>query len=33
MNRELRGVSIVVLLMFIALFSSSTIIQVFQQDN
>lgn len=33
MNKELRGVSIVVLLMFIALFSSSTIIQVFQQDN
>jgi peptidoglycan glycosyltransferase len=32
-NKELRGVSIVVLLMFIALFSSSTIIQVFQQDN
>jgi peptidoglycan glycosyltransferase len=33
MNKELRRVSIVVLLMFIALFSSSTIIQVFQQDN
>jgi peptidoglycan glycosyltransferase len=32
-NRELRGVSVVVLLMFIALFSSSTIIQVFQQDS
>jgi peptidoglycan glycosyltransferase len=32
-NKELRRVSIVVLLMFIALFSSSTIIQVFQQDN
>lgn len=33
MNKELRRVSIVVLLMFVALFSSSTIIQVFQQDN
>ena len=33
MNKELRRVSIVVLLMFIALFSSSTVIQVFQQDN
>ncbi|HWM33012.1 MAG TPA: penicillin-binding protein 2 [Pseudolysinimonas sp.] len=33
MNKELRRVSIVVLLMFIALFTSSTIIQVFQQDN
>jgi peptidoglycan glycosyltransferase len=32
-NKELRRVSIVVLLMFIALFSSSTVIQVFQQDN
>jgi len=32
-NKELRRVSVVVLLMFIALFSSSTIIQVFQQDN
>jgi peptidoglycan glycosyltransferase len=33
MNKELRRVSLVVLLMFIALFTSSTIIQVFQQDN
>ena len=33
MNKELRRVSIVVLLMFLALFGSSTIIQVFQQDN
>ncbi|MEO8095390.1 MAG: penicillin-binding protein 2 [Pseudolysinimonas sp.] len=33
MNKELRRVSVVVLLMFVALFSSSTIIQVFQQDN
>jgi len=33
MNKELRRVSLVVLLMFVALFSSSTIIQVFQQDN
>lgn len=33
MNKELRRVSIVVLLMFVALFSSSTIIQVFQQDS
>jgi peptidoglycan glycosyltransferase len=33
MNKELRRVSIVVLLMFIALFGSSTVIQVFQQDN
>ncbi|MEO8263691.1 MAG: penicillin-binding protein 2 [Pseudolysinimonas sp.] len=33
MNKELRRVSIVVLIMFLALFSSSTIIQVFQQDN
>jgi peptidoglycan glycosyltransferase len=32
-NKELRRVSIVVLLMFIALFGSSTVIQVFQQDN
>ena len=32
-NKELRRVSIVVLLMFVALFGSSTIIQVFQQDN
>jgi peptidoglycan glycosyltransferase len=33
MNKELRRVSIVVLLMFITLFGSSTVIQVFQQDN
>jgi penicillin-binding protein A len=33
MNKELRRVSIVVLMMFLALFGSSTIIQVFQQDN
>ncbi len=33
MNKELRRVSIVVLLMFIVLFGSSTVIQVFQQDN
>ncbi|MGN6327083.1 peptidoglycan D,D-transpeptidase FtsI family protein [Pseudolysinimonas sp.] len=33
MNKELRRVSIVVLIMFLALFGSSTIIQVFQQDN
>jgi peptidoglycan glycosyltransferase len=33
MNKELRRVSIVVLLMFVALFGSSTVIQVFQQDN
>jgi penicillin-binding protein A len=32
-NKELRRVSIVVLLMFVALFGSSTVIQVFQQDN
>jgi penicillin-binding protein A len=32
-NKELRRVSIVVLIMFVALFGSSTIIQVFQQDN
>jgi peptidoglycan glycosyltransferase len=31
MNKELRRVSIVVLIMFVALFGSSTIIQVFQQ--
>jgi peptidoglycan glycosyltransferase len=31
MNKELRRVSIVVLIMFLALFGSSTIIQVFQQ--
>lgn len=33
MNKELRRVSIVVLLMFVALFVSSSVIQVFQQDN
>jgi len=33
MNKELRRVSIVVLIMFVALFGSSTIIQVFQQGN
>ena len=33
MNKELRRVSIVVLIMFLALFGSSTVIQVFQQDN
>jgi penicillin-binding protein A len=33
MNKELRRVSIVVLLMFIALFSSTTVIQVFQADQ
>ncbi|CAN5230420.1 penicillin-binding transpeptidase domain-containing protein [soil metagenome] len=33
MNKELRRVSIVVLAMFLALFGSSTVIQVFQQDN
>jgi peptidoglycan glycosyltransferase len=33
MNKELRRVSIVVLLMFLALFGSSTVIQVLQQDN
>jgi penicillin-binding protein A len=33
MNKELRRVSIVVLIMFLALFGSSTIIQVLQQDN
>ncbi|AMB59886.1 peptidoglycan D,D-transpeptidase FtsI family protein [Microterricola viridarii] len=33
MNRELKRVSIVVFLMFMALFSSATIIQVFQADN
>lgn len=33
MNKELRRVSIVVLLMFIALFTSTSIIQVFQQDS
>lgn len=33
MNKELRRVSIVVLIMFLALFGSSTIIQVVQQNN
>jgi peptidoglycan glycosyltransferase len=33
MNKELRRVSVVVLLMFVALFVSSSVIQVFQQDN
>lgn len=33
MNRELRRVSVVVVLMFLALFASSSIIQVFQQPN
>lgn len=33
MNKELRRVSIVVLIMFLGLFGSSTIIQLFQQDN
>ena len=33
MNRELKRVSIVVLLMFVALFVSTTTIQVFQADN
>jgi peptidoglycan glycosyltransferase len=33
MNKELRRVSIVVLIMFLALFGSSTVIQVFQQPN
>ncbi|WBU37221.1 peptidoglycan D,D-transpeptidase FtsI family protein [Homoserinibacter sp. YIM 151385] len=33
MNKELRRVSFVVLLMFLALFGSSTFIQVFQQDS
>jgi len=32
-NKELRRVSIVVLIMFLALFGSTTAIQVFQQDN
>ncbi len=32
MNKELRRVSIVVLIMFLALFGSSTVIQVFQQN-
>lgn len=33
MNKELRRVSIVVLIMFLALFGSASIIQVFQQPN
>ncbi len=33
MSRELRRVSVAVLLMFVALFASSTIIQVFQADD
>ena len=33
MNRELRQVSTVMLLMFITLFASSTVISVFQSDN
>ncbi|WP_167137475.1 penicillin-binding protein 2 [Diaminobutyricimonas sp. TR449] len=33
MNKELRRVSFVVLLMFLALFSSTTVIQVFQADQ
>jgi peptidoglycan glycosyltransferase len=33
MNRELKRVSIVVLLMFVALFASTTVVQVFQADN
>lgn len=33
MNKELRRVSVFVLLMFLALFASSSIIQVFQQDT
>lgn len=33
MNKELRRVSVAVLVMFLALFGSSTVIQVFQQDN
>ena len=33
MNKELRRVSVLVLLMFLALFTSSSIIQVFQQDG
>jgi peptidoglycan glycosyltransferase len=32
-NKELRRVSIVVLIMFLTLFGSSTVIQVLQQDN
>ena len=33
MNKELRRVSVVVLIMFLALFGSTSVIQVFQQDN
>ena len=33
MNKELRRVSVAVLVMFLALFGSSTVIQVFQQDT
>ncbi|MEO8528858.1 MAG: penicillin-binding transpeptidase domain-containing protein [Pseudolysinimonas sp.] len=33
MNKELRRVSVLVVMMFLALFASSTIIQVFQQPN
>ena len=33
MNKELRRVSTVVLLMFLALFASSSIIQVFASDE
>jgi peptidoglycan glycosyltransferase len=33
MNKQLRRVTVLVLLMFLALFGSSTVIQVFQQDN
>lgn len=33
MNKQLRRVTVLVLLMFVALFGSTTIIQVFQQDN
>jgi peptidoglycan glycosyltransferase len=32
-NKELRRVSVVVLIMFLALFGSTSVIQVFQQDN
>ncbi|HEY4224538.1 MAG TPA: penicillin-binding protein 2 [Pseudolysinimonas sp.] len=33
MNKQLRRVTVIVLLMFLALFGSTTVIQVFQQDN
>lgn len=33
MNKELKRVSVIVLLMFVALFGSSTVIAVFQTDN